>query len=212
MIRSGMLLALILFAAAPATIYAANLTVGEPVPQASIEKDGMLVPEYDVVEGKMVYKEGTAIGYHPWSTDELKGKIRTVYHLASRLGMDNINKDYIDGIIAAKLDEKLPDSLYKTTTVLNLNDALWGTSSLAHSRMESSQKEFAYAEYVMDANGDLAAAWGLEPKNSAIIVVDADGKVLWFKEGKLTPEDIDEAVTLIKTKVAELAAKNKPAE
>lgn len=199
-----MMLGLLALAAAPAP--AGQLVVGEPLPAVDVPEKGWLVPEYDIVDGKMVHKEGTSVTHRPFSSSELKGKIRTIYHLAARVGIDEINKPYIDALIAAELPQKLPDSPYKTITVLNTGDALWGTAGLAHARMESSQKEYPHAEYVIDSKGSALAAWGLEEKNSAVILIDAESKVLWFKEGKLTDAEISEAVGLIKTKVAELQA------
>lgn len=195
---------LLLFALAPA--FAGELKVGEPLPPVDVPESGWLVPQYDIVDGRMVHKPGTSITHRPFSSSELTGKIRTIYHLAARVGMDEINKPYIDALIAADLPQKLPDSPYKTITLLNTGDALWGTSGLAHARMESSQKEYPHAEYVIDSKGSALAAWGLQPKGSAVIIIDAEGKVIWFKDGKLTDAEITEAVDLIKSRVAELQA------
>ncbi len=209
--RLRILLLPLLLVAATLT-QAAEINLGETLPAVSVQDKGRLLPEYEIVENKMVFKEGTQIGYRPWTSKELTGKIRTVYHLAGRIGMDNINQAYIDALIAANLPQKLPDALYKTITILNTDDALWGTSGLATSRMEDSQKVYPHAEYVIDAEGAALAAWGLQPKNSAVIIIDAEGKVLWFKEGKLTDEEVSEAVGLIKEKLAELTPTGDPAD
>lgn len=203
--RTGILLALILWTGS-AAVEAAEIKIGETLAPVSVEEAGMLVPEYTIVNERMTHKEGTDIDYRPWSSSELTGRIRTVYHLAARIGMDDINAHYIDAIIAGDLDEDLPDSPYQTVTILNTDDALWGTSGLAKSRMEDSQKTYPYAGYVIDDEGRALEAWGLQPKNSAVIIIDADGKVLWFKEGKLTDAEVTEAVGLIKEKLAELRA------
>lgn len=185
-------------------IQAAEISIGEKLPPVSVEEKGMLVPDREIVDGKYVFKEGGSIDYRSWSSSELTGKIRTVYHLAARIGMDDVNAHYIDAIIAAELAEHGPDAKYQTVTVLNTDDALWGTTGLAHSRMEDSQKEFPYAGYVIDAEGKALAAWGLEPKNSAVIVVDEEGKVLFYKEGKLTDAEVQETVGMIEKRVGEL--------
>lgn len=39
---------------------------------------------------------------------------------------------------------------------------------------------------------------GAKEKESAVIIVDKEGKVLFFKEGKLSPEEIKLAVSKIK--------------
>lgn len=199
-----LLATMMVLALAPAAVRAGEIKVGEPLPEVAVTDKGWLVPEYTIEGGVMVHKPGTSITHRPFNSNELKGKIRTIYHLAARIGMDEVNKPFIDAIIAAKLPQKLPDSPYKTVTILNVGDALWGTAGLAHARMESSQKEFPHAEYVIDSTGAVLAAWGLEPKNSAVIIIDAEGKVLWWKQGKMTPEEIDEAMGIIKTGVTAL--------
>jgi len=45
------------------------------------------------------------------------------------------------------------------------------------------------------------AAWGLQRKESAVIIVDKDNTVLFFKEGKLSPEEIAKAVGILKAKL-----------
>lgn len=206
------MLSMVLLLMAAGAASAADITVGEKLPEVSVEDKGMLVPEREVVDGKYVFKEGGRIDYRPWSSSELTGKIRTVYHLAARIGIDNVNSHYIDAIIAADLAEHGPDAKYQTVTVLNTDDALWGTTGLAHSRMEDSQKEFPYAGYVIDAEGKALEAWGLEPKNSAVIVVDEEGKVLFYKEGKLTDAEVEEAVGMIEERVAALRGETRQAE
>jgi uncharacterized protein len=165
---------------------------------------GVMVPSVKLEGGRMVM-DGKEIAYRPWQVSATTGRIRTIYHLAARMGIDDINKPYIDALIAAKLPELLPDSPYKTITILNLADALWGTHGLGSSRLEKSQRETPFALFVADETGAARAAWGLQPKQTAVIVLDKDDTVLFFKEGKLTPEEIAKAVGIIQDKLKALA-------
>ena len=178
--------------------YCANLIVGDPIPEIKINEKGMLFPDFKIENQKMVFMENGKIEYRPWESSSLKGKVTTIYHLAARNGMDEINKALIDEIIKAELPEKLPDSKYKTLTILNFDDAMWGTANIAESRFEKSQKKFPYALYVNDQKGVAQKAWKLKKKNSAVILIDKDGKILFFKEGKLNEEEIKEYLALIK--------------
>ncbi len=180
---------------------AGAIKVGEKLPQITIKEKGVMIPEYDIVEDRMVFKKEGNISYREWGLKDLSGRIRTIYHLAARDGIDEINEPYIDALIAAQLPEALPDSPYKTITILNLDDALWGTSGIAGRRLEKSQKEFAYACYVADEDGTAIKTWGLKKKESAIIVLDPEDRVIFFKEGKLNKEEIQAAVALIKSKL-----------
>ena len=177
-----------------------GLQVGHKLPDVEIQDQGLLVPRTKVVEGRMVL-DGKAIAYRPWSTKEGAGRVRTIYHLAARMGIDDLNQPYIDALIAAKLPEYSPDGAYKTITVLNLADALWGTAGLGRSRLEGSQRNFPHAIHVLDGKGVAREAWGLHPKSAAVIVLDRDGTVLFFKEGKLEPDEVRRAVGIIQERL-----------
>ena len=176
------------------------VAVGRKLPDVAIADKGILVPSIKLERGKMVL-DGKEIGYRPWKSSETKGRVRTIYHLAGRIGIDSVNRAFIEALIAAKLPEKLPDSPYKTITILNLSDTLWGTHGIAQGQFEDSQRYFPYALHVADEAGVAREAWDLEPKQSAVIILDKDSKVLFFKEGKLTPEEIRTALGLIKSKL-----------
>jgi len=178
----------------------AGIVVGQKLPEVAVPDKGLMVPRVKVEGGRMVL-EGKDLTFRPWKLSDSAGRVRTIYHLAGRIGIDSVNKPYIDAIIAAKLPEYLPDSPYKTLTILNLADALWGTRSIGMGQFEDSQREFPHALYVADEKGAALAAWGLRPKESAVIIVDRDNTVLFFKEGKLSPEEIRQALGLIKGKL-----------
>lgn len=177
--------------------HAGTIDIGRPLPQVAIEKKGKMVPAYTVEDGKMVFKKGSEIKYESWNTADLVGKVQCVYHLAARLGTDKINEPLIDALIAAKLPETLPDSPYKTTTILNTDDALFGTAWKGTQQLEESQKDVPYALYVNDAEGKALKSWGLKPKGSAVIILNKEGKVIYFKDGKMTAAEIDTALGMI---------------
>lgn len=179
---------------------AAGVVVGRKLADVQVPDKGLMVPRTRVQGGRMVM-DGKEIAYRPWKLSDSTGRIRTIYHLAARIGIDDVNKAYIDAVIAAHLDEFLPDSRYKTITVLNLSDALWGTHGLGMSRLEGSQRESPHALFVADEKGAARAAWGLKAKESAVIILDRDDTVLFFKEGRLSPEEISRAVGILKEKL-----------
>jgi len=176
------------------------VAVGRKLPDVAIADKGILVPSVKLERGRMVL-DGKDIGFRPWKSSETRGRVRTIYHLAGRIGIDGVNKAFIEALIAAKLPEQLPDSPYKTVTILNLSDTLWGTHGIAMGQFEDSQRYFPYALHVADEQGVAREAWDLEPKQSAVIILDKDGTVLFFKEGRLTPAEIRTALGLIKGKL-----------
>jgi hypothetical protein len=178
----------------------AGVVVGQKLPDVQIAEKGLLVPRTKVQGDRMVL-DGREIGYRPWRLRDTTGRVRTVYHLAARMGIDGVNKPYIDAIIREHLDEFLPGSPYKTVTVLNLADAAWGTHGLGLSRLEGSQRDSPHAIFVADEKGVAQAAWGLKAKESAVIILDRDDTVLFFREGRLSPEEIRTAIGILKGKL-----------
>jgi hypothetical protein len=55
---------------------------------------------------------------------------------------------------------------------------------------------------VVDAEGLALKKWGLKAKGTAIIVLDRDGKVLYFKDGKMSADEIASTVALIEKHLA----------
>jgi len=77
-----------------------------------------------------------------------------------------------------------------------MNDAIWGTAGLVEVKVLSKKKAFPESSIVLDDRGEALKAWGLQTNNSAIIVVDEKGQLMFFKEGALLPT---EQVALLKT-------------
>lgn len=188
--------ALVALACAPSM---AGVTVGQKLPDLTIAEKGVMVPATRLENGRMVLA-AKEIAYRPWKLSEGTGRVRTIYHLAARLGIEDVNQPYIDAIIAAKLPEFLPDSPYKTVSILNFADCAWGVAGIASGKFEKSQREHPHALYVADQQGAARSAWGLQPKQTAVIILDKDGTVLFFKEGKLSPEEIRTAVGILQAK------------
>jgi uncharacterized protein len=178
----------------------ATPATGQKLPEVGVTDRGVMVPDTRIEARRMVL-DGKDISYRPWKLSATHGRVRTIYHLAARLGLEEVNKPYIDALIAAKLPELLPDAPYKTITVVNIADALWGTRTLAMGRMERNQHDFPYALFVADEKGVAREAWGLSPGQTAVIILDRKGGILFFKEGRLTPAEIRQAVGIIQAEL-----------
>ncbi|CAM2804394.1 YtfJ family protein [Vibrio rarus] len=169
--------------AAPLSSWALNLKTGDKVPTVS-------VADY----GEAIVK-GNDITYHQWQSASMVGKTRVIQAIAGRSAAKALNKPMIDAII----DANLPKDKYQTTTIINQDDAIWGTSSFVKSSAEDSKKEFSYSSIILDKNGVVAKAWDLQAKTSMIAVQSKDGTILWAKDGELTPQEIKHVITLIKS-------------
>ncbi|MFG1488595.1 YtfJ family protein [Oceanospirillum sp. HFRX-1_2] len=162
--------------------------------QAAVTPDATL-PTVNVVKGGELVLQSGDIHYTPWQSEQLTGKVYVVQHIAGRSSAKELNAPLIDRIKAAEL----PKDRYQTVTVVNTDDAIWGTGGIVKGKLESSKEEFPWSMMVLDEEGAARSAWDLQEESSAIIVVDAQNRVRWMKEGALNNQEQQEVMDLIQT-------------
>ncbi|MEZ9208859.1 YtfJ family protein [Vibrio splendidus] len=171
-----------LAAASPLFANAHNLSVGTTLPAVDVSN-----------YGEIVLNDGNT-RYQAWATNDLLGKVRVVQAIAGRSSSKELNAPLMAAITASKFAE---DS-YQTTTIINQDDAIWGTGSFVKSSAESSKEEFPWSSMVLDEDGTVASSWALKEESSAIIVQDKQGKILFVKEGALNESEVTQVIELIK--------------
>lgn len=152
------------------------------------------VPAVKVTEYGEIVLAGKDTKFQPWASSALPGKVRVVHHLAGRTAAKEKNQAMIDAIKAAHFNP----ANYQTTTIINANDAIVGTGMFVKSSAEKGKIENPHSQVVLDDKSAVKNAWGLNVKDSAIIVLDKNGKVKFVKEGKLSDSDIQAVMTLVK--------------
>ncbi|WP_427978907.1 YtfJ family protein [Agarivorans sp.] len=175
----------ILLSFLPAWAMALTIQPGQPLPQVEIRQAGELE------------LNNNEITYQPWSSQELSGKVRLIHAIAGRSSAKKLNAPMIEAVKQAKFAEQS----YQTVTVVNLNDAMFGTSGLVKSKLKKNKQQFPHASFVLDEAGALFEQWQLKSKSSAIILVDAKGKVIFAKEGELQADEIKQVLALIKENI-----------
>lgn len=68
----------------------------------------------------------------------LSGKVRTVQHIAGRSKAKEMNAPFIEAVKLAKF----PHASYQTTTIINTDDAVFGTGPFVRGSVEDSKKNF----------------------------------------------------------------------
>ncbi|WP_162045484.1 YtfJ family protein [Vibrio taketomensis] len=168
-------------ACAPMLASAHNLTLGQATPTVN-------VAEY----GEILVKDKDAV-YQAWSTNDMLGKVRVIQAIAGRSNSKEMNAPLMAAITAAQF----PADAYQTTTIINQDDAIWGTGSFVKSSAQDSKMEFPWSSMVLDEHGLVAQAWQLKPESSAIIVQDKQGSVLFVKEGALSEAEVKQVLELV---------------
>ena len=168
------------------------VTVGASLPIVTIDNKGELT------------LSGDKVTYRPWTSESLTGKVYLLQYMAGRMAASKLNEPLTDTIDA--LD--LPAEYFQSSNIINLNDALFGTSGFVNSELKKNKKAYPDASIIADKKGSGAKQWQLQAKSSAIFVISPMGKVLYFKDGPLTAEEIDQVITMVKQQIELLI--NKP--
>lgn len=161
--------------------HAANIELGEKIKPLVIEDRGEILQTKDNFE------------FLPWNSDVLSGKVHILHYMSATLTARSINKAFTE---ATKTLEAYGDN-YLVTTILNLDDAFWGTSGFVISELKKNKKKYPYASLVADKEASGRKHWDLKKDNSTIAVLNKEGKVIFFKEGALTKDEVDSTMKLI---------------
>ena len=163
-----------------------NIEIGKSLPEVTVDSKGEMTLNNEKVS------------YTKWNSGSLAGKVRMVQHLAGRSSAKDLNEDLISALKVADF----PQDTYQTSTIVNVKDAVFGTSSIVTMKVEAGKKEFPFTSVIIDTKGVVQKTWKLEKESSAISVVDKVGQVLFFKDGKLTAEEVSHAISLIQNELA----------
>ena len=162
-----------------------EISVGAPLPGLVIDS-----------RGELTLQEGD-FAYRPWTLPAALGKVHVLQYMAGRMSARNQTKPFTD-----RLESAIPDESIHVTTVINLDDTLWGTSGFVVGEVKSSKRKYPDSTIVLDETGAGLETWGLRPKGATIVILDPGGSVLYFKEGAMSEFEIDSTLELIRTYVA----------
>jgi YtfJ family uncharacterized protein len=176
-----------------APVFAGGAAVGAPLPDLAIDDRGEII------------LQGDDISYQAWRYPQQPGKVNIVQYLAATKSAGDMNKPFRD-----RLDTDLPKGEFSTTTILNMDDAIWGTGAFVMGELKSNKREFPAAVIVVDENGVGLQQWQLQNDSSALMVVDPQGIVRYFKQGKMSATEIDSTLQLILAQIKQSSTPSLP--
>lgn len=165
-------------------VNAQPIAPGSPVPELIIEDRGELV------------LNGDDIVYQSWSSNAKPGTVHILQYMAATRGASKIYSQFTD-----MLSEKFEETDFHITTVLNLDDATWGTSGFVVSEIESNKREFPRATLVLDEDGDGRKAWKLAKKSAALAILNKDGQVLYFIQDPMSDANLEDMLALVAAQI-----------
>ena len=164
-------------AALLSTLMALNLsavTVGEVPSSVVINGDN----------GGMV-QDGSA-----WNSSTVSDKVYVMFYV------DPDEKDTNNEFSATLKEKKYDRSNYGSLAIINLA-ATWKPNFVIESILEGKQEEFPDTIYVKDKNSVLVNEWKVEDDASNILIFSKRGELLFYKSGKMSKEDISNAIKII---------------
>ncbi len=169
---------------APLAVRADSIQLGAPLPPLAIERQGELV------------LKGEAFSYRPWALPGGLGKPHVLQYMAGTLKARSQTQAFTD-----RLEQEIPHDSIHVTTLINMDQILWGSGRFVIRQVKENKKEYPITTIVLDESGLGQSAWALPEKDAAIIIMDAGGSVLYFKEGAMLDADIDETIELIRGQI-----------
>jgi len=154
------------------------ITIGEVPKEVTIEGDN----------GGMVL-DGSA-----WNSSAIKDKVYVMFYV------DPDEKDTNNAFSTTLKEKKYDRSNYGSLAVINLA-ATWKPDIIIESILKGKQEEFPDTIYVKDKKSVLVNEWKVEDDASNILIFSKDSKLLFYKSGKLSEEDIKNAIKIIEENI-----------
>lgn len=156
---------------------------------------GQSLPLLDIWEGGEIYIGGNTIVEKPWSSKSFdsKGRIQFVQYVAANRNAVGQNKMFTDALIEKHYSPKE----LETTIIVHMADTISLAKGFVVSKMAKNKARHQAINFVIDDEGVGLERWGMKNKSSAVIVLDASGKVLFAKDGPLSETEVESTIKLI---------------
>ena len=168
---------------------------------ADLPEPGVELPPFTIDNMGLLVLEGEDISHVPFELESVRGRPIYLQHLAARVGLDETYQPLSD-VIEERFD---PDTFF-SVAIINRDDAAFGTGFIVTSTLKSNKRRYPDANIVVDGEGKILQAWDLQPKSAAVMILDAEGTVLFFKEGALTESEQSEVIDLLDSAINSVEA------
>ena len=156
---------------------------------------GRSLPVLDINVGGEVSVSDNKISKVPWSSKsfESNGKVQLVQYIAANPGAARQNKPFTDTLI----EKQFSSEQLSTTVIVQMADTMRFVKGIIVKKLAKNKVKHQSIDFVVDDKGVGLQRWGIKHKSSAIIVLDAGGKVLFAKDGPLSEIEIESTIKLI---------------
>lgn len=149
--------------------------------------------EIGEVPPKVELKEklGGRLDGKPWSSEELQGKVNVIFYVdPDEKDTNNPASDAID-------KEKFPDEKFHSYGIINMA-ATWLPNVAINMALKTKQERYPRTTYVRDYKKVLVNIWKIADDSSDVLAFDKKGKLIFKKEGKLNPAEIQRLINALR--------------
>ncbi len=134
-------------------------------------------------------KDGSA-----WSSLDIHGKVYAGFYV------DPDEKDKNEHFFEALKAKHYDRSQFGSIAIINMA-ATWKPDFVIEQILKYKQKQFPDTIYVKDKAKVLVKQWGLADDESDVLLFDKDGKLLFYKAGKMEEDDMQKVFRLIEERI-----------
>ncbi len=129
-----------------------------------------------------------------WSSEEFQGKVHILFYV------DPDEKDLNNDASEALKRENFSLEKCQSWAIINMA-ATWLPNFAIASSLKEKQKVYPDTIYIKDYKKVLVKEWEISDNNSDILAFDKQGRLIFIKEGKLDPEDIENLIKVVRNHI-----------
>jgi YtfJ family uncharacterized protein len=154
---------------------------------------GALALELGEVPPKVELKDklGGRLDGKAWSSDELQGKVNVIFYV------DPDESETNNPAGEALRKENFPEDKFQSWGMINMA-ATWKPNYVISKVLEGKQKDYPRTIYVRDYKKTVVQAWKIADDSSNVLAFDKKGKLIFRKDGKLAPDDIQKLIKAVR--------------
>ena len=139
-------------------------------------------------------KAGEMVNGGSFSTEMIKGKVYLVLYVDPDVRKKN------DEFVEKIKEQHFDHSKFGSIVIINMA-ATWLPNFALNKILKKKQKEFPDTIYVKDYKKVFVKKWGLKDDDYNVLLFDKNGKLLFLKSGKMSEEDTQKVINLIKQNI-----------
>ena len=144
------------------------------------------IPPVLNLDGKL----GGRVDGTSWSSSEIKGKVWILFYADP--DESELNNEASEAIKAMEF----PKDKYGSIAIVNMA-ATWKPNFAINIILKKKQERYEDTIYVRDYKKTVVDKWGLADDSNDVVLFDQEGRVLFSRDGQLTPEEIKLVIKLI---------------